>query len=84
MDHRTVNQPGQYMTTYKIPFIIAHCFSLAATSSSTFKTFKTYGICPFNWDIFQEGDFMQSPVADILLNTVSDDEIPKNIEAKKI
>lgn len=81
MDQWMVNHPGQHMTIYEIPGIIAQAFPLAATPSNIVAGYKTCGICPFNRDIFQDHDYMPSSVTDRPLITVQDDEsVPKDLE----
>ncbi|XP_044733272.1 tigger transposable element-derived protein 6-like [Chrysoperla carnea] len=75
IDQWLVNHPGQHMTIYDIPGIIAQAFPLAATSSNILMGFKTCGISPFNRDIFQEHDFMPSSVTDRPLITNNEDDI---------
>lgn len=79
MDQWMINHPGQHMTIYEIPGIIAQAFPLAATPSNIVAGYKTCGICPFNRDIFQEHDYMPSSVTDRPLITVQDNEIVPNV-----
>ncbi|XP_018332974.1 uncharacterized protein LOC108742303 isoform X3 [Agrilus planipennis] len=78
MDQWMVNHPGQAMTIYEIPGIVAQAFPLAATPSNIVVGFKACGICSFNRDIFQEHDFMPSSVTDRPLITVTDPDIVHN------
>lgn len=75
MDQWIVNHPGQHMTIYEIPGIIAQAFPLAVTPSNILAGFKACGISPFNRDIFQEHDFLPSSVTDRPLITNPDDKI---------
>ncbi|XP_045767598.1 uncharacterized protein LOC123868946 isoform X1 [Maniola jurtina] len=58
MNQWMVKHPGQQMTMYEIPEIIAQAFPSAATPSNILTGFKTCGICPFNREICQDHDFM--------------------------
>ncbi|KAL0809235.1 hypothetical protein ABMA28_011454 [Loxostege sticticalis] len=81
MDQWMVNHPGQQMTIYDIPGIIAQTYPLAASPSNIIAGFKSCGICPFNRDIFQEHDYMPSSVTDRPLITAHDDDMTTdNIE----
>ncbi|GBP09108.1 Jerky protein homolog-like [Eumeta japonica] len=78
MDQWMVNHPGQSMTIYDIPGIIAQAFPLAVSPSNIVTGYKACGICTFNRDIFQDHDFMPSSVTDRPLVTFPDDEIVPN------
>jgi hypothetical protein len=80
MDQWMINHPGQQMTIYEIPGIIAQAFPLAATPSNIIAGYKTCGICPFNRDIFQDHDYMPSSVTDRELITVCDDDALNHLE----
>lgn len=64
MDQWMTSHPGQVMSIYDIPRIIAQAFPLATTPTNIVAGFKTCGICPFNKNIFEEQEFMPSSVTD--------------------
>lgn len=58
------NNPGQTMTIYNIPSIVAASFPQAFTIKNIQTGFRCTGIFPFNKNIFDDSDFALSYVTD--------------------
>ncbi|KAK9739239.1 hypothetical protein QE152_g9187 [Popillia japonica] len=59
-----LNHPGVPMTIYDIAGVVGKAFPLALTPSNIIKGFERTGIYPFNFDIFDESEFLSSYVTD--------------------
>jgi hypothetical protein len=58
------NHPGQQMTIYDVPSLVAATLPLAATISNLTAGFYCTGICPLNPNIFKKDAFTPSFVTD--------------------
>ena len=58
------NNPGQTISIYEIPKIVAIALPLGATCSNIINGFAKTGIFPYNSDIFSDADFAPSYVTD--------------------
>lgn len=60
MDAWMKNNPGQTMTIYNLPGLVAEALPRAATPTNILSGFKVTGIYPFNRDVFQDYEFAPS------------------------
>jgi len=58
------NHPGQSMTIYDIPQVVANALPLAATPVNVCAGFRVTGISPFDRDIFGDDEFVPSYTTD--------------------
>lgn len=59
-----MNHPGQTMTIYDIPVLVAQSYPLAATPKNIQSGFRVSGIFPFNQNVFDETEFSPCKVTD--------------------
>lgn len=64
MDNWMKSHPGQTMTIYDIPGVVAEAFPKATTPTNIMGGFRVSGIWPFNRDIFGDDEFSPSSVTD--------------------
>ncbi|KAJ8936826.1 hypothetical protein NQ318_015293 [Aromia moschata] len=62
MDSWMKTHPGQTMTIYDIPGIVAEAFSRATRSVNVIAGFKVSGILPYNRLVFEDDEFASSTV----------------------
>ena len=63
-DSWILSHPGNTMSIYDIPAIVATCLPCAATLSNVIAGFKATGIYPFDRNIFTESDFAPGFITD--------------------
>lgn len=60
MDAWMKNNPGQVMTIYDLPGLVAEALPKATSPANILSGFRVTGIFPFNRDIFEEHEFAPS------------------------
>ena len=76
MDAWMRNNPGQTMTIYDIPEVLAIAWPRAATQVNCSSGFRRPGICPFNRLAFSDDEFAPSSTTDQPVPNV----VPGNVE----
>lgn len=64
MDNWMKCHPGQTMTIYDLPGIVAEAFPKATTPTNIAAGFKVSGIWPYNRDVFRDDEYAPSSVTD--------------------
>lgn len=82
MDNWMKCHPGQTMTIYDIPGIVAEAFPKATTPTNIMSGFRVSGIWPFNRDIFEDHEFSPASVTDRPL-TPTETNVGDNSENKE-